>query len=78
MRTLQEAEAWAKEHSAVLKVNYGEGVASLQVGGFVAYSNNGTPVAEALPDLIGQVEQQMTERLTHPQPISADLARRAR
>ena len=78
MRTLQEAEAWAREHSATLKVNNAEGIASLHVGGFVAHSNTAVPIAEVLPDLVERVEQQMSERLTQPGPISADLARRAR
>lgn len=78
MRTIEEAEAWAREHSAVLKVNYAEGSASLQVSGFVAHSNDGRPVAEVLPELVERVEQQMSERLTQPEPMSADLARRAR
>jgi hypothetical protein len=78
MRTMQEAEAWAREHSATLKVNYAEGVASLQVSGFVAHSNLAAPIAEVLPDLVERVEQQMSDRLTQPEPISADLARRAR
>jgi hypothetical protein len=75
---MEEAEAWVREHSATLTVNYAEGIASLQVSAFVAYSNTPTPLAEVLPDLIERVEQQMTERLTQPEPISADLARRAR
>lgn len=78
MRTLQEAEAWAREHSATLTVNYAESIASLQVSGFVAYSNTGGPLAEVLPELVERVEHQMSERLTQPEPISADLARRAR
>lgn len=78
MRTLEEAEAWAREHSATLTVNYAEGIAALQVSGFAAYSNTPAPLAEVLPELIERVEQQMTERLTQPEPISADLARRAR
>jgi hypothetical protein len=75
---MQEAEAWTREHSATLTVNYAEGIASLQVSGFVAYSGNGAPLAEALPELVERLEQQMSERLTQPGPISADLARRAR
>jgi hypothetical protein len=78
MRTIEEAEAWAREHSATLKVNYAEGIASLQVSGFVAYSNSGGAMAEVIPQLVERVEQQMSERLTQPEPISADLARRAR
>ena len=78
MRTMQEAEAWVREHSATLKVNYAEGVATLQVSGFVAHSSNAVPIAEVLPDLVERVEQQMSDRLTQPEPISADLARRAR
>jgi len=78
MRTMQEAEAWAREHSATLKLNYAEGTASLQVSGFVAYSTTRGPLAESLPDLVERVEQQMSERLTQPEPISADLARRTR
>jgi hypothetical protein len=78
MRTLQEAEAWAREHSATLRVNYAEGIASLQVSGFVAHASTPVPIAEVLPDLVERVEQQMSERLTQPEPISADLARRAR
>lgn len=75
---MQEAEAWAREHSATLKVNYAEGVATLQVSGFVAHANAAAPIAEVLPDLVERVEQQMSDRLTQPEPISADLARRAR
>jgi hypothetical protein len=75
---MEEAEAWAREHSATLTVNYAEGIASLQVSGFSAHSNTPSPLAEVLPDLIERVELQMTERLTQPEPISADLARRAR
>jgi len=78
MRTLQEAEAWTREHSATLTVNYADGVASLQVSGFSAYSDSATPIEAVLPELIERIEQQMTERLTQPEPISADLARRAR
>jgi len=78
MRTLQEAEAWAREHSATLKVNYAEGIATLQVSGFVAHSNQSGPLSEVLPDLVERVEQQMSDRLTQPEPISADLAQRAR
>ncbi len=78
MRTMQEAEAWVREHSATLKVNYAEGVATLQVSGFVAHSNIAVPIAEVLPDLVERVEQQMSDRLTQPEPISADIARRAR
>jgi hypothetical protein len=59
VRTLAESEAWAREHSAVLKVNFTEGVASLQVSGFVAYSNGATPIERALPELVSELEQQM-------------------
>lgn len=78
VKTLHEAEAWAREHSATLKVNYAEGIACLQVSGFVSYSNKGGPIEEILPDLIERLEQQMSERLTQPEPVSADVARLAR
>jgi hypothetical protein len=44
MRTLAECEAWAQEQGAVLKVNFAEGVASLQVGGFKAHSSEAMPL----------------------------------
>jgi hypothetical protein len=78
MRTLEEAETWAREHSAVLKVNFVAGEASLQVGGFVTYSNTGTPLARVLPELVAELEQQMSERLTAPEPVSEELTRRSR
>jgi hypothetical protein len=78
MRTFEEAEGWAREHSAVLKVNFGDGVAFLQVGAFGTYSSGGVPLAQVLPELVAALEQQMNERLTQPEPVSADVARAAR
>ncbi len=78
MRTQEEAEAWAREHSAVLKVNFVEGAASLQIGGFGAYRNGGGPLAIVLPELVAELEQQMSDRRTEPEPMSADLAARSR
>jgi hypothetical protein len=59
MRTLTELEAWARQHGAVLKVNFVEGVASLQVGGFIARTAGGVTLESALADLVSDLEQQM-------------------
>lgn len=77
MRTLEQAEDWAREHSAQLKVNYGEGTASLQVGETVAYVNTAL-LEQALPELVADLETQLNTRLTQPGPISAEIARRLR
>lgn len=78
MRTLDDAEAWAREHSATLKINYAEGIACMQVSGFVAYWNKGGPIEETLSELIERIEQQMSERLTQPGTIATDHARLSR
>jgi hypothetical protein len=77
MRTLEQAENWAREHSAVLKVTYGDGVASLQVGETIAYANTAV-LEQAFPELVADLETQLNTRLTQPGPISAEIARRLR
>jgi hypothetical protein len=78
MRTQEEAEAWANQHGAALKVNFAEGVASLQVGAFVVYTNAGASLEQILPELVADLERQMGERLTQPGPVSADLLRQSK
>jgi len=78
MRTQEEAEAWAAEHSAVLKVDFAEKKAALQVGGFAAYSNTGAPLAHVLPELTVELERQMGERPTPREPLAFVADRRLR
>jgi hypothetical protein len=59
MRTLEDAELWARREGATLKVNFAEGIAALQIGAFVAYSNGGVHLAQALPELVADLERQM-------------------
>jgi hypothetical protein len=77
MRTQEEAEAWARQHGAVLKANFAEGGASLQVGGFVAYTKGAVSLERDLPVLVTDLEQQMGERLTQPNPAPSELAGRS-
>ncbi len=67
MLTQEEAEAWARKHGAVLKVNFVVGDASLQVAGFVAHIKTDAPFERALPGLVEDLERQMGERLTKPE-----------
>jgi hypothetical protein len=78
MRTQQEAEAWAQQHGAVLKVNFAEGMASLQIGGFVAQSRSAAPLERALSELVEDLERQLGERLTQPDSIPGDFPGRSR
>jgi hypothetical protein len=78
MRTQEEAEDWASQHGAVLKVNFAEGVASLTVGAFVVYSNGGKRFDRALPELVADLERQMGERLTQPNPVPGEQMSRTK
>jgi hypothetical protein len=75
MRTLEESEAWAQQHGAVLKMNFAEGEASLQVAGFVAYCKNEAALERALPALVTDLERMMSDRLTQPDPSPEEVTR---
>jgi hypothetical protein len=68
MRTQEEAEAWARQHGAVLKVNFVDGDTSLHADGFVSYAHAEAPFERALPQLVADLERQMADHPTQSEP----------
>jgi hypothetical protein len=75
MLTQEEAEAWAHQHGATLKVNFAAGDAVLQIGAFVAYTNRAVPYACSLPELVADLERQMNDQATQPEAAAEDVTR---